>query len=66
MSAPKSSRRMTGSSGDFELLTKRSHERLPRVLFDSLTAVRKLIPSIPMAMTSTTTGTHHHRDSKGS
>ena len=57
---------MTGSSGAFELRTNRSHEREPRSLFDSRTAVRKLRPSIPMATTRTTTGTHHQRDSNGS
>ena len=66
MRAPKSSSRMTGSSGDFELRTNRSQERFPRTLFDSRTAVRKLKLSIEIATSSTTSGTHHQRDSNGS
>ena len=57
---------MTGSSGALALRTNRDQERLPRTLFDSRTAVRKLKPSRQIATSSTTSGTHHQRDSKGS
>ncbi len=59
-SAPESSRSTTGSSGDREVRMKR--HQLPRPLAGvaSCTAVRSDKPSMTMAASSTTIGTHCH------
>src|SRR5690625_2614802 len=56
-SAPMSSSRMTGSSGDRDRRTKRNSGVVPRTWFASRTAVRSEKLSITIATTSTSTGT---------
>ena len=66
ISAAVSSSRTTGSSGDLAVRTNSTHERSPRLRFDSTIAVRNEYPSSAIATSRTTSGTHHHRPSMGS
>lgn len=56
MSAPKSSRRTTGSSGAFARRMNSVQDSAPRVWLDSLMAVRKEKPSAMIAKIRTPTG----------
>ncbi len=59
-SAPVSSSRITGSSGDLDRRTNCTQLALPRLRLDSLTAVRSAVPSSAIATSSTAIGTHCH------
>jgi hypothetical protein len=65
VSAAKSSSSTTGSSGAFAWRMNATQPCLPRTWFDSLTAVRKEMPSSTIAMTSTRIGSQAFSSSCG-
>lgn len=65
MSAPKSSRRTTGSSGALARRMNWDQECVPRSSFDSLMAVRNEKPSAMIAKSRTPTGQYQCSSSCG-